>query len=340
VKRAKPLACIVGLLLSVATFARQPADSFRRPGLASFAHYYGGLMKSEEGDFNGAIAEFNRLIELNPKDAIPYYNRGLLEANKRDFDRAIADFNRAIQLRPKFARAFNDRGSIKVAMREIDGATADFSRAIQLSPQFVQAYMNLGSVMAYRGDLDEAIANFNQAVQLDPDSVEAFENLGSAKATKGDLEGAIADYDQAIQLDPQNFEAFEKRALTRQLKGDFERALSDLIHCDELAPPGDQGSGNSRALATDSGQRPLDESEYNRRMGAKRWCIGTSGVCSHQGSGSPRQFILPSFQITQVAELTPAAWAARNLPPRMHPTGVNRIFGKTLLFFRHSRVNC
>ena len=130
------------------------------------------------------------------------------------------------------------------------------------------------------------------------------------------------------------------RKLTRQLKGDFERALSDLIHCDELAPPGDQGSGNSRALATDSGQRPLDESEYNRRMGAKRWCIGTSGVCSHQGSGSPRQFILPSFQITQVAELTPAAWAARNLPPRMHPTGVNRIFGKTLLFFRHSRVNC
>ena len=39
-----------------------------------------------------------RLIELNPKDAIAYYNRGLLEANKRDFDRAIADFNRAIQL--------------------------------------------------------------------------------------------------------------------------------------------------------------------------------------------------------------------------------------------------
>jgi tetratricopeptide (TPR) repeat protein len=72
-----PLACIVGLLLSVATFAQQSADSIRRPGLASF--YYGGLMKSEEGDFNGAIAEFNHLIGLNPRDAIAYYNRGLLE---------------------------------------------------------------------------------------------------------------------------------------------------------------------------------------------------------------------------------------------------------------------
>jgi tetratricopeptide (TPR) repeat protein len=71
------------------------------------------------------------------------------------------------------------------------------------------------------------------------DFFEAFENLGSAKARKGDLEGAIADYDQAIQLDPKNFDAFEKRALTRQLKGDFEGVLSDLIHCDELAPPGE-----------------------------------------------------------------------------------------------------
>jgi tetratricopeptide (TPR) repeat protein len=239
VKRVKPLACILGLLLSGATFAQQSADSLRRPGLASFAHYYAGLMKSEEGDFNGAIAEFNHLIELNPSDAIAYYNRGLLEANKRAFDRAIADLNHAIQLSPKFARAFNDRGSIKATIKEIDGAIADFDHAIQLNPQFIQAYMNLGSVEADSGDLNAAIANFNQVVQLDPDSVEAFESLGSAKARKDDLQGAIADYDQAIRLDPKNFAAFQKRALTRQLKGDFEGALSDLIHCDELAPPGE-----------------------------------------------------------------------------------------------------
>jgi tetratricopeptide (TPR) repeat protein len=70
-------------------------------------------------------------------------------------------------------------------------------------------------------------------------SVEAYENLASAKTRKGDLEGAIADYDQAIRVDPNSFDAFEKRATTRQLKGDLEGALSDLIHCDELAPPGE-----------------------------------------------------------------------------------------------------
>ena len=62
-KRAKPLAWIVGLLLSVATFAQQSPEGIRRPGLAAFAHYYGGLMKSEEGDFNGAIRSRKKLSE-------------------------------------------------------------------------------------------------------------------------------------------------------------------------------------------------------------------------------------------------------------------------------------
>jgi tetratricopeptide (TPR) repeat protein len=239
VKRAKPFACLLGLLVSGATFAQQSPGSFGRPGLASFSHYYGGLIKSEEGDLNGAIAEFNHVIQLNPQDEIAYYNRGLLEANKGDFERAIADINHAIQLGPKFARAYNDRGAIKAAKKDINGAIEDFNHAIQLSPQFVQAYMNLGSAEANSGDLDEAIANFDQAIRLDPGFVQAFEDLGSAKATKGDLDGAIADYNQAIQLDAKDVAAFEKRAFTKQLKGDFEGALGDLVICDELAPPGE-----------------------------------------------------------------------------------------------------
>jgi tetratricopeptide (TPR) repeat protein len=219
-----------------------PAFAERVPGVpvnrvfAGFAYYFGGVAKASEGDVNGAIAEFNRLIQVNPKDEIAYYNRALLEANKGDFDVAIADFNHAIQLKPTFARAYNDRGSVKAAAkRDLAGAIADFNLAIQLSPQFVQAYINLGSAKANAGDFDSAIAAFNYAVRLDADSVEALENLGSAKVRIGDFEGAIADYNQAIQLNPKYFAAFEKRALAKQLEGDVQGALSDLVLFDELA---------------------------------------------------------------------------------------------------------
>ena len=37
---------------------------------AAFAYYFRGVAKASEADFNGEIAEFNHLIQLNPKDEI------------------------------------------------------------------------------------------------------------------------------------------------------------------------------------------------------------------------------------------------------------------------------
>jgi Flp pilus assembly protein TadD len=34
-----------------------------------------GIEKAKNGDLDGAIADFNRAAELNPKDDAPYYNR-------------------------------------------------------------------------------------------------------------------------------------------------------------------------------------------------------------------------------------------------------------------------
>ena len=48
------------------------------------------LRKQAKGDFNAAIADFNRAIELNPKDAVAYSNRGNTKRDKGDLDGAIA----------------------------------------------------------------------------------------------------------------------------------------------------------------------------------------------------------------------------------------------------------
>jgi tetratricopeptide (TPR) repeat protein len=270
---SKLFVCALTLVLSARAFAQQPSSSPVYHAFAAFGYYFGGVAKASEGDIDGAIAEFNRLIQLNPKDEIAYYNRGLLEANKGDFDIAIADFDHAIQLSPTFARAYNDRGSVKANERDIDGAIADFNHAIQLSPQFVQGYLNLGSAKADKGDLDGAIADFNHAVRLDPDSVEGLKNLGSAKVRKGDFEGAIADYNQAIQLDPKDFGAFEMRALTKQLKGDFEGTLGDLVLFDELAPPGenqDHAHLNTWLVRVRQGQSAEANRELAAYLGSRR----------------------------------------------------------------------
>src|SRR5271170_6283914 len=48
-----------------------------------------------KGDLDGALADYNHAIELDPKNAVAYDDRGLLKQNKGDNDGALADYNKA-----------------------------------------------------------------------------------------------------------------------------------------------------------------------------------------------------------------------------------------------------
>ena len=76
----KLFVCALSVVLPATAFGQQAPSGPVNSGFAAFAYHFAGMAKASEGDLNGAIAEFNHLIQLNPKDAIAYYNRGLLEA--------------------------------------------------------------------------------------------------------------------------------------------------------------------------------------------------------------------------------------------------------------------
>ena len=62
-----------------------------------------------KGDLDGAIADYNRAIELNPKYASAYYNRGNAKEAKGDLDGAIADFKRATEVDRKTSPSLKSR---------------------------------------------------------------------------------------------------------------------------------------------------------------------------------------------------------------------------------------
>src|SRR5215468_9743415 len=66
-------------------------------------------------DNNGAIADYNDAIRLDPRLAMAYYNRGNTYAANGDRDRAIVDFSEVIRLDPKYAVAYYNRGNTYVA---------------------------------------------------------------------------------------------------------------------------------------------------------------------------------------------------------------------------------
>jgi len=68
-----------------------------------------GISFGEAGEYEKAIACFDKAIELNPEDAKAYNNRGLAYANLKQYERAIEDYNKAIKLNPDLTMAYVNR---------------------------------------------------------------------------------------------------------------------------------------------------------------------------------------------------------------------------------------
>src|SRR6266542_1101227 len=65
---------------------------------SSAAYFNRGLAKKSIGDDDGAIDDYTRAIEINPRDAAAYNNRGLARYDNGDYDLAFDDYTKAIEI--------------------------------------------------------------------------------------------------------------------------------------------------------------------------------------------------------------------------------------------------
>jgi tetratricopeptide (TPR) repeat protein len=229
--RVVALSCTLGALLALAL----PIAALGKT-TSAVDYYNRGNAKKAKGDLDGAIADYNRAIELNPKDEDAYNNRGNAKDDKGDHDGAIVDFNRAIELKPKDEDAYYNRGNAKKAKGDYDGAITDYDRAIELNPKDPDAYNNRGVAKKAKGDLEGAMADYDRAIELDPKHEHAYVGRGNAKQAKGDYDGAMADFNRAIELDPKDAIAYNNRGNAKDDKGDHDGAMADYNRAIELDP--------------------------------------------------------------------------------------------------------
>ncbi len=163
-----------------------------------------GIEKAQNGDLDGALADFNRAIELNPKDDAPYYNRAQARWLKKDTPGAIADFTRAIELGSKNPAAYNNRGNARAETNDWDGAISDYTHAIELKPDYARAYYNRAVARKDKGDTGGAEADLQMAHKLDPELANeksAADSSGNPAANPGAAGTTVTLLDGKLKLD-------------------------------------------------------------------------------------------------------------------------------------------
>jgi tetratricopeptide (TPR) repeat protein len=108
--------------------------------------------------------------------AAGYNKRGDAYYNKSQYDLAIKDFDRAINLNQNYADAYYNRGWAYLDSGNYEKALNDFNKTIDLNPQYTRAYNGRGRVYEKSGDLKQALEAFNKAVSLDNNYTNAKNN--------------------------------------------------------------------------------------------------------------------------------------------------------------------
>ena len=72
--------------------------SFSSFGQTTEDYFVSGYEKAEAKDYNGAVSDYTKAIELNPNDAEAYSNRGEAKNLLGDLNGACADWKKAAEL--------------------------------------------------------------------------------------------------------------------------------------------------------------------------------------------------------------------------------------------------
>lgn len=112
-----------------------------------------GIKLLDQGNIDGAIAEYDNALSLKPDETLARYHRGYARRLRGDFDHAIDDFTAAIRNDPVFAEAIFNRGLAYRAKGERKMARADFEAVAltdTLAGEFATAQLRRMGRMRFR----------------------------------------------------------------------------------------------------------------------------------------------------------------------------------------------
>jgi tetratricopeptide (TPR) repeat protein len=163
-----------------------------------------------------------------------YFKRGNSKIDLEDYQGAIADFTKAIEINPNYIDAYTGRGYAKDNLKDHLGAVANYTKAIKINPNNSKAYTGRGVSKAKLEDHQGAIADYTKAIEINPNSSATYYNRGYSKGSLEDYQGAIADYTKAIEINPSSSLSYGLRGLAKISLNERGSACLDFSKSGEL----------------------------------------------------------------------------------------------------------
>jgi tetratricopeptide (TPR) repeat protein len=128
-----------------------------------------GLKQVSTGDFNGAIASWEKALNLNPNLSEAWHNRGSALGRLNRYEEAIESFERSLLLAGDNYQAWNDRAHALYQLEKWQEARESWEKAIEIMPGNHLFWYNRGCALEQLNKLEESIASYEKALEIQPD---------------------------------------------------------------------------------------------------------------------------------------------------------------------------
>ncbi len=120
-----------------------------------------------------------------PPDFSTFQKRGDGNFVKGEYDQAVVNYTKAIELKPNEPSIYLSRGLIYYNRKFYELAVADYGKVIEINPQEKMAYFYRGDSFEKLGDLQKAANDFKKVLEMDSENDVAKGNLQRLESELG-----------------------------------------------------------------------------------------------------------------------------------------------------------
>jgi Zn-dependent protease/Flp pilus assembly protein TadD len=167
------------------------------------------------------------IVRLKNAPALSYNSEGIQRMAKGDFKGAVAAFDKALEIRPNDPVILENRGVARYGAGDFGGAIFDLTHSLEKKSDVPLSYSCRALAEEATGDFQAEINDCDASLRLKPNEAGTLAHRGYAESRMGDLGAALADCDRAVALDPKDTKARRCRAYVKDIAGDFAGAGRD-----------------------------------------------------------------------------------------------------------------
>lgn len=174
-----------------------------------------------------AIAEFEKIVALQPKSVEDHMVLGSLYTVKHQQAKAEEQYKIAQSIEPESEEVVLNLARVYVESGNIDRA-AKLIEAVPESDRTARMEFTLGAAYEQLKRPKDAIAAYKRATDLEPGDVPTMNALAQALLTDGQLDAALKEYKDISAADPEDGNSLVHIGEIQRRQGKYEDALATI----------------------------------------------------------------------------------------------------------------